>query len=289
MFPLKLALRPWKLQPLSQFLTLVTLTTLLLLAGFFGSLARSLPDVRHRLEGDHVASVFLDPALELNMVNPIRDQIRASLGSSAVSVEYMDSDAFLDSIRSTEPELAKEIAGLGNEKEWVAPKFFSLRGTLSDRTVESLRAISGVEAVSFSAKRFKPILENIAAIEWLSRALFAAIVLAMVAVLTLLGRLNSSIFQDAEVIVSQMGGSPNQARFPARLNPVLLAGGSGTIASLSLLKLNPWFTAKMVSLSPFLQGMESATYPTALALFALGLAVGVLAFLFSPRAGIQVR
>lgn len=289
MFALKLALRPWKLQPLSQFLTFVTLTTLLLLAGFFGSLARSLPEVRQRLEGDHVASVFLDPAMEPNATNPIRDQIRTSLGSSAVTVEYVDSDAFLESIRATEPELIKEIAGLGTEKDWVAPKFFSLRGTLTEKMIDSLRAIPGVEAVAFSAKRFKPILENIAAIEWLSRALFAAILLAMLAVLTLLGRLNSSIFQDAEIIVSQMGGSPSQARFPARLNPILLAGCAGAVSALFLLKLNPWFTAKMASLSPFLTGMDSAAPSTALAVFGLGLAIGVLAFVFSPRAGVQVR
>lgn len=289
MFALKLALRPWRLQPLSQFLTFVTLTTMLLLAGFFGSLALSLPELRHRLEGDHVASVFLDPSIEAANLTTIRDQIQVSLGSSAVAVEYMDSTAFLNSIRESQPDLVKEVEALGNEKEWVAPKFFSLRGGLSEHTIETLRTIPGVEAVTFSAKRFKPILENLAAIEWLSRVLFAAILLAMVAVLTLLGRLNSSIFRDAEIIVSQMGGSLNQARFPARLNPVLLAGGAGGIATLILLKLSPWFTAKMASLSPFLQGMESASRSTSLAVFGLGLATGVLAFLFSPRAGIQTR
>lgn len=289
MFALKLALRPWKLQPLSQFLTFATLTTLLLLAGFFGSLVLSLPQVRHRLEADHVASVFLDPALETTNFESIRDQIRVSVGSSSVRMEYVDSDGFLESIRTSQPELAKEVAALGNEKEWVAPKFFSLRGSLSDRTVEKLRAIPGVEAVAFSAKRFKPIVENIAAIEWLSRVLFMAIVIAMIAVLTLLGRLNASIFNEAELIVSQMGGSIFQARFPARLNPILLAGSAGGIAALLLWKLDPWFTARMASLSPFLQGMESATRLSAIALLGVGIMTGVFAFICSPRLGTQIR
>jgi len=289
MFALKLALRPWKLQPLSQFLTFATLTTLLLLAGFFGSLVVSLPQIRHRLEADHVASVFLDPALEPANLGSVRDQNRVSLGSSAVKMEYIDSDGFLESIRATQPDLAKEVAALGNEKEWVAPKFFSLRGTLSDRMIESLRAIPGVEAVSFSAKRFKPIVENIAANEWLSRVLFAANVIASCVVLTLLGRLNSSIFSEAEVIVLQMGGSPMQARFPARLNPILLAGSAGGIAALLLWKLDPWFTARMASFSPFLQGMDSAARLSSAALLGIGVMTGVLAFICSPRLGIQTR
>ncbi len=289
MFALKLALRPWKLQPLSQFLTFLTLATMLLLAGFFGSLAISLPELRHRLEGDHVASVFLDPALEASHLTPIRDQINLSLGSSAVSVDFVDSDAFLESIQATQPELVKEVAALGAEKDWVTPKFFSLRGTLTEKMIEKLREIPGVEAVAYSAKRFKPILENLLAIEWLSRALFAAILLGMVAILTLLGRLNASIFQDAELIVAQMGGSVNQARFPARLNPVLLAGGAGLVSAGLFYKLNPWFSAKMASLSPFLQGMGSVGQPPVVALFALGLAIGVLAFLFSPGAGMPTR
>ncbi len=287
MFALKLAFRPWKLQPLSQLLTFITLTTLLLLAGFFGSLTLSLPEIRKRLDGDHVASVFIDPALETSNLRPIQDQIHLSLGSSPVSVEFIDSDTFLETIRTTQPELAKEVAALGGEKEWVAPKFFSLRGTLNESIIESLRLIPGVEAVSFSGKRFKPILENIAAIEWLSRVLFGAILLAMVAILTLLGRLNASIFHEAEGIVAQMGGTDAQARFPSRLNPILLAGGAGVLSSLILLKLNPWFIAKMVSLSPYLRGMESVTGPTTLALLGLGFMIGVLATLVGPTAGIK--
>jgi len=289
MFPLKLALRPWKLQPLSQLLTFATLTTLLLLAGFFGSLVLSLPEIRARLDGDHVASVFLDPSMESTNLETVRDQIRVTLGSSAVQVEYVDADGFLNSIKNTQPDLAKEVAALGTEKDWVTPKFFSLRGALTERMVETLRGISGVEAVSFSAKRFKPILENIAAIEWLSRVLFAAIVVAMIAVLTLLGRLNSSIFNEAEQIVSQMGGSNAQARLPAQLNPLLLSGAAGLIAGALLMKLDPWFSAKMVSLSPFLRGLDSASSTSSLAIFGLGLATGALAFFFSPRMRTQAR
>ncbi len=290
MFSLKLALRPWKLQPISQILSFATLSILLLLAGFFASLAYSLPSVRKNLEGDQIASVFIDPAAEPANLESIRDQIRLSVGSSPIRVEYIDSDAFLATMQKDQPELAKEIAALGTEKEWIVPKHFSLRGTIGERIIERVRGISGVESVAYSARRFKPIVENIAAIEWLSRVLFAAIGLAMVAVLALLGRLNASIFAEAEAIVSQMGGSSWQARFPARLNPILLATAAGSIAALLFLKLNPWFTSKMATLSPFFSGIEKATpYVSAPALLLLGVAVGGVAFLLSPRSETVLR
>ncbi len=290
MFALKLALRPWRLQPLSQILSFATLGVLFLLAGFFASLATALPELRKGLEGDQIASVFLDPASEPASLDTVRDQIRLSLGSSAVAVEYIDADAFLNAVQQNQPDLAKEVAALGNEKDWVTPRHFSLRGPIGEKVVERLRTIPGVESVSFSARRFQPIVENLSAIAWLSRVLFSAITLAMLAVLILLGRLNSGIFAEAEGIVSQMGGSPWQARFPARLNPILLSSGAGLAAGLCFMKLSPWFATKMVTLSPFFSGLgTTAPLVSAPLLLGLGLAVGLVAFFLSPRSERAVR
>lgn len=284
MFALKLALRPWRLQPLSQILSFATLGVLLLLAGFFASLASAIPEVRKNLEGDQIASVFLDPASEPANLDSVRDQIRISLGSSAVEVKYVDADAFLADLQETQPDLAKEVAALGNEKDWVTPRHFSLRGTIGEKVVDRLRKIPGVESVAFSARRFQPIVENLNAFAWLARVLFSAVALAMVAVLILLGRLNAGIFAEAEGIVAQMGGSPWQARFPARLNPILLASAAGLLAGVAFLRLSPWFTAKMATLSPFFAGLGAArSAVTAPLLLGMGLAVGALAFLLSPR------
>jgi cell division protein FtsX len=291
MFALKLALRPWRLQPLSQILSFATLGILFLLAGFFGSLATALPELRKGLEGDQIASVFLDPASEPANLDTVRDQIRLSLGSSAVQVDYVDSDAFLATLQQNQPDLAKEVAALGNEKDWVTPRHFSLRGSIGDKVIERLRAIPGVESVSFSARRFQPIVENLTAIGWLSRVLFSAIILAMVAVLILLGRLNASIFTEAEGIVSQMGGSPWQARLPARLNPILLSTSAGLVAGLAFYRLNPWFAVKMATLSPFFSGLGTTATPlfSVPLLLGLGMAVGAVAFLLSPRSDRAIR
>jgi len=283
-FALKLALRPWRLQPLSQILSFATLGVLLLLAGFFASLATALPEVRKNLEGDQIASVFLDPASEPANLDSVRDQIRISLGSSAVEVKYVDADAFLGALQETQPDLAKEVAALGNEKDWITPRHFSLRGSIGEKAVDRLRKIPGVESVSFSARRFQPIVENLNAFAWLARVLFSAVALAMVAVLILLGRLNAGIFAEAEGIVAQMGGSRWQARFPARLNPILLSCAAGLLAGLAFQRLSPWFTAKMATLSPFFVGLGAArTAVTAPLLLGIGLGVGAVAFALSPR------
>jgi cell division protein FtsX len=289
-FTLKLALRPWRLQPLSQILSFATIGVLLLLAGFFASLATALPELRKNLEGDQVASVFLDPSSEPANLDSVRDQIKVSLGSSAVKIDYVDADAFLSAIQQNQPDLAKEVAALGNEKDWVTPRHFSLRGTIGEKAVARMRAIPGVESVAFSARRFQPIVENLSAIAWLSRVLFSAITLAIIAVLVLLGRLNSSIFSEAEGIVSQMGGSPWQARFPARLNPILLSTAAGLGAGVCFLRLSPWFAAKMATLSPFFSGLGTqAPLISAPMLVALGLAIGFVAFFLSPRAERTLR
>jgi cell division protein FtsX len=288
-YALKLALRPWRLQPLSQLLTLFTIGIMLLLAGFFGSLARGLPDLRSKLDGDHVASVFIDPAVESTGVESIRDRIRVSLGSSSVAVNYVDSEAFLSSLRANQPELAREIEAMGGEKDWIVPKHFSLRGTIRDKEVELLKSIPGVEAVAFSEKRFKPIVDNLAAIEWMSRVLFAAIVFAMIAVLALLGRLNASIFKETEAMIAQMGGSAWESRFPSRLNPFLLAGSAGTVAALCYLKFSPWFATKLSSLSPFLAGIETNATQSFGWVIGLGFATAFLTVLISPSSGKVVR
>lgn len=285
MFALKLALRPWRLQPLSQILTFCTLSVLLLLAGFFASLATALPEVRKSLEGDQIASVFLEPSAEPVNLKSFRDQIKISLGSSAAAVktEFVDGDAFLSNLSENQPDLAKEVAALGNEKEWITPRHFALRGPIGEKAIERLRAIPGVETVSYSAQRFKPIVDNLTAISWLSRVLFSAILLTMVAVLILLGRLNVATFAEAEGIVSQMGGSHWQARFPAHLNPMLLSSGAGLMAALIFLKLNPWFLAKMATLSPFFSELSPASSVSPPFLLGIGLLMGAVAFLFSPR------
>ncbi len=284
MFALKLALRPWRLQPLSQILSFATLGVLFLLAGFFASLATAIPELRRGLEGDQIASVFLDPGSEPANLDSVRDQIRLSLGSSPVRIAYVDADAFLATVQQNQPDLAKEVAALGNEKDWVTPRHFSIRGSIGEKLIDRLRAIPGVESVAYSARRFQPIVENLTAIAWLSRVLFSAIALAMLAVLILLGRLNSGIFAEAEHLVSQMGGSAWQARFPARLNPILLSSAAGLGAGLCFLKLSPWFAAKMVTLSPFFAGLgTTAPLVSSPMLLALGLGVGLVAFFLSPR------
>ena len=51
------------------------------------------------------------------------------------------------------------------------------------------------------------------------------------------------------------------------------------------MKLSPWFAAKMTVLSPFFSGLgTSAPMIPASILLVLGLAVGFVAFLFSPKA-----
>jgi cell division protein FtsX len=182
-----------------------------------------------------------------------------------------------------QPELAKEVAALGAEKEWIAPKHFSIRGAIGDREVERLKAIPGVESVSYSEKRFRPIVDNLSAMEWLCRLLAAATIFAMLAVLFLLGRINSGIFADAEIIVSQMGGSDWQARFPSRLNPFLAATAASILASALFWKIQPGIAHKVGSLSPFLRGLETAPGVPALGILVVGMAVGLLAVVSAPK------
>lgn len=282
MFTLKLAWRPWRLQPLSQILTFTTLGILMLITGIFGWLSKSLPQVRAQLDGDRVAGVFIDPATEMANLDSIRDQIRVSVGSSRTSVDYIDADRFLETLSARQPELAKEIAALGNEKEWITPKHFSIRGAITQAQVDRMKAIPGVEAVLFSEKRFRPVVDNLVAIEWLCRLLSLATVFAMLAMLFLLGRINSGIFSEAESIVSQMGGSEWQARLPARMNPFLTSVAASVLATLLFWKLQPGIAAKIGTLSPFLRGLETTTVPVAGVLF-VGATVGLIALLLAPK------
>jgi cell division protein FtsX len=279
---LKLAFRPWRLQPFAQIATFATLGVLLFLAGLFGWLSRSLPTVRAQLEGDRVASVFIDPSTEATSLESIRDQIRVSVGSSAVKMEFVSSDRFLETLAEKQPELAKEVAALGGEKEWIAPKHFTVRGEIAEASVEKMRRIPGVESVSFSERRFRPIVENLAAMEWLCRLLVAATLVAMVAVLFLLGRINSGIFEQAEAIVAQLGGSDWQARFPSRASPFLAAFGASVVAAFLFRMVQPGVAHKIGSLSPFLRGLESAPAFPVVGILAVGAAAGLIATFFAP-------
>ena len=79
MLLLKLALRPWRLAPYSQFFSAFAVAFLLLLAGLLFWMQQGLKPVLVRLQQEQVITAYLGPSIDPKSDNQVIDQIQLAL------------------------------------------------------------------------------------------------------------------------------------------------------------------------------------------------------------------
>ncbi len=256
MFLLKLAIRPWKLAPVSQLLASASAVVLLFLIGFLVWFSSSTSGMIKQLSGDQIVTVYLETGEGTAKPGMVKDSIRTSLGSSAVRIDYVGADEFLSALSKNYPELSKEIASLGDEQKALTPQYLSLKGKISQDQLNRIKKISGVESIDTSGDRFRPIVENLQAVRFVTNVFLLASLCALISLFILLARMNQTIHEEVSNLLRQMGSSESKTRLPQILSGVLFGLSTAGVAGFFAMILQDHFLSRFLSFSPYFTTMS---------------------------------
>ncbi|MCC7441373.1 MAG: hypothetical protein IT285_07060, partial [Bdellovibrionales bacterium] len=182
MYVLKLALRPWRVAPLAQGLTVAAVAVLVFLLGFLVWVDQGLAPALERMSTESVATAYLAPGVAPGEEAGVAAEIRSAVGAEP-EVRLVDRMEFVGGLKGEHPELADQLLELGTEMQAVVPRYVTISGQLSDDALGRLRAIAGVASVQRSEGRLGHLLSAFRAVHWLSRILAAALFLSVLAAL----------------------------------------------------------------------------------------------------------
>lgn len=277
MYLLRLALRPWRIAPLSQLFSALAMGFLLLLGGMLLWMDQGLKPVIARLQGEQVVTAYLDPALGEEEEGKVLDSIRVTVGASPDrEVRLVKPRGFVEELKKPYPELARELEDLGTEMEQVVPRYVSITGILSSKVLEQVKAITGIEAAESSRDRYGHVVGAFSAIRWVSKALAAGLALAILTGLIHLARMNSYLHQDAISLLRLWGAENWALRLPGMVSGLIVGALGGTIASASWIALSSPLTERVRGLSVMLRDLPAPSFQFALLLALAGIAVGLL-------------
>ena len=273
---LKLALRPWNRSPWSQLMSGSAVGLLLALGGLLFWLERGLVPVIARLDREQVLTVFVQKGetSEAARLGSIRDSIRTTLGSA--QIREVSTPEFIRTIRGEYPELAQELGELGPEAETVVPSHLVVTGEMSAEQVQTIRGISGVESVDSSRDRYPQIVSAFEALRVVSRGLSFALLLAILAGVVQVSRMNAHLHADVMPILRLLGAGSFGMRAPSIFGGVFIGLMGGVFAAAAWAFFVPDLIAQLRALSPLLATLPRPSSVSIGVLAALGTLLGVL-------------
>ncbi len=279
MYLLKLALRPWRLAPLSQVFTALAVGLLLLLCGFMIWMERGLKPVVARLQSEQVITAYLEGNLEPADHSQIVDSIRTAVGARAVDVKAVEAQDFVKELQPQYPELARELRELGGQSlSLIVPSYVSISGTVPEGTLEAVRRIPGVESAESSKDRFHHIVGAFKALRWVARILAAGLLLALLTGLIHLSKMNSYLHREPVSLLRLWGAGPWAMRAPALLSGLMIGASGGAIAALGWVVCGGWLAGQIRALSPMLNELQAPPVAVAAAaMCAIGIVSGLIA------------
>jgi cell division transport system permease protein len=278
---LKLALRPWRMAPLSQVFSAVAVGMLLLLGGFLFWMESGLNPVLNRLKTEQVITAYLDPSLdakdEAKMLETVSDSLKISVGSKTIQARLVGTQQFVQELKGHYPDLGSELENLGNEANQVIPRYISISGLLPEGSLEKVKAVSGIESVESSKDRYRHILGAFQALKWVARLFVAGLAFALLTGLLHLARMNAYLHQDALSILKLWGATAFGLRIPGLLSGLWVGMLGGIIAACGWISGADWFAQHVFALSPLLKGMNAPGLQIGFGLFVIGSLMGLLA------------
>lgn len=290
---IKVAMRPWKKAFFQQIFTVLSLGTLLFLAGFFVYVQDSLNPVLDRLQTEKTLIAYLAPEVSPSEEATIVDTIHSSVGSAAREeaprIQLVKQDQFLQAIEANYPDLVQELKNLGEDKNQVVPRYVSISGRFSGIQTGDLKKIPGVEWVESSEHRLKPLIGSFLTAQWGARILVGALLVAMIVMLLHFREVNAISLQDVEEIVSLWGGSRLHQEFPSLFSGALV-GFLGGVLALGLWILMTIETKnRLTDLGPILSELKAPHPNIAILLLLGGVMLGLLSNLFGSLSNAHIR
>ena len=282
MYLLKLAMRPWKVAPISQTVTIFAVGFLLFLSGFLLSLQQGLRPLIARLHNEQVITAYIDSASSPKEEERIVDTLKTQLGAKA-QISVFTSNNFIDEIRNEYPELSRELEDLGGEVTTIVPRYVSVSGFLPDTALASVKSVSGIESAESSINRYSHIVGAFKTLHWLVGLLSLGLCFSLLAGLIQLSKINSFVQADALSILRLWGAGHLTLKMPRILTSLTSGGLGGLVAGVAWLLAAPWLNFRVKALSPMFADIQLPQLQLAIALFLIGVVLGLLAGAFSGR------
>ena len=286
MYVLKLALRPWKVAPVSQLAHAVSVGALLLVFTGMLWMVEGLNPVIQRLEQEQLVTAYFLPTVthdqETQVADTIRTRVRA-LAGTAIHVELTAAQQFLALLKQDAPELARELTDLTAEggAEDLLPRFITLKGSISKSLVDEVQKIPGIDSVETSASRTRPVAQAFKTLQWIVRALGLGLLVALLSAVYHLSRSHLAIHGQTVSILRLWGGHSLKAKMPCLVSGISVGGLGGLIATGLWVVCCHSLRGQFLHLSPALESLPLIRPEFGIVPLGLGLCLGVLSGLFS--------
>ncbi len=278
MYLLKLALRSWRLAPLSQVFSAIAVGFLLLLIGFLFWMHQGLKPILVRLQGEQVITAYIQSTVEKKDELKLLDEVhRALVHEGNVDVKMVNASQFLQLLKGQYPDLGRELEDLGQEMVQVIPRYVSVSGILSNSALEKIKNIPGIESAESSKDRYRQIVGAFSALRWVARILMTGVFFALLTGLIHLSRMNVYLHQDALSLLKYWGAGSGTLVTPGIISGLCVGIIGGGIASIGWLTGGNWLTHQVKALSSLLKTMPSVHSHLAIVLFIVGATLGLLA------------
>ncbi len=281
MYLLKLALRPWRLAPLSQVFSAGAVGLLLLLTGFLFWLQNGLKPVLARLQGEQVITAYLAPPDSMGSAmsdSQITDSIRAAVSSVQAEIKLVEPSGFLALMKDRDPNLGRELEDLGDEMKQVVPRYVTITGVFSDNVLEKVKSVPGVESTESSKNRYRHIVGAFGTLRTLAQFLAGGICIALLTGLIHLAKMNSYLHRDALDLLKFWGAGDAALKVPGMASGFFVGLLGGLLACSCWFAAGNWMIHHVRTLSPMLAGIPSLSM--GLPLLLIGGSLGFLAGAF---------
>lgn len=288
MYLLKLALRPWRVAPVSQIISSVSVGFLVFGTVLLFWLSWALTPVIHRLQSEQIATAYLVPTVPIGEEKTIEDSIRTLVGSA--EVRTTTAEEFLKVLKEAQPELATELEEMTttrpqtvqegseprtHEDPFLIPRFVTISGMLDSADLEQIKRLTGIESVESSRGRQKPVVEAFLTLRLVSRAMAVGLLLALLTGMLHLARVHAQFHGAAHSILELWGASSVRSKIPSAFSGILVGTLGGFGASLLILFTAPALKTGLGQFSPMLAGLTPIHPLLAGAALGLGMMVGV--------------
>lgn len=288
----KIALRAWRRAPISQSLSAMAVGFLLFLVGFLMWLHYALGPVLTRLKTEQVITAYVSPEVSEREADQLIDSIKTSLGSSVLEnakIEFTNSEGFLEKARESYPELISQLVELGNEIQFLIPKYISISGVLPQSTVEEVRKLKGIESVESSSHRFRYMITALSTLQRVTQVLMIGLCFSLLVGLIQLLRMNTQLQSDAISILRLWGAGGMILRIPGILANFFVGLAGGFTAFLTWKLFGSHLGSQIQSLSPLFKEMPLGMDRIGTILLILGAMAGVLSGCFGAIWGRSYR
>lgn len=280
----RLAIRPWRMAPLSQVFSSFVVGFLVLLCGFLFFLEQGLRPIVDRLQGEEVITAWVLPEIPATDEQALLAQVRTAVESTlprkqarGFDARFTGTEEFLKGIEKPYPELKRQLEELGAANSDMVPRYMTLSGVFSDGTLDAIRAVRGVEKVETSRNRHAHVVGAYRALRWVVRLLVAGLALALLTGLIHLARMNAHLHRDALSILRLWGAGPWTLRTPALFSGALVGVLGGAASFLGWSLASPWLIHNIRSLSPMLAELRMPGLEASAGLLVAGILIGVIA------------